>query len=110
MNIGNLPGPLPENELAAALNPELQAYVKSLLADPRTLEVWGLLGVTLAKVECVSTELQSLELDSGDWLLVRLSGLPTTPPANPLPTTVDLQGIVRFRVVPVVGNTSSLEA
>jgi hypothetical protein len=76
----------------------LMEYVRSLLTDSRTLEVWGLIGAKLARVECVADETQSLELDSGDWILVRVSGLPTT---DSLSTT--LNGIVRFRSARVVG-------
>ncbi len=70
------------------LQPELLAFAKWLLSDARTLEVWGLAGVKAAKVACVTDVAQSLELDSGDWFLVRVSGVPTTPGAS---------GIVRFQ-------------
>jgi hypothetical protein len=68
---------------------DLREYAKWLLADPRTLEVWGLLGARLARVECVTNENQSLELDSGDWFLVRVSSLHESPQST--------IGIVRFR-------------
>lgn len=70
------------------LRPELVAFARWLLSDERTLEVWGLAGVRSARVECVADKTQSLELDSGDWCLVRISGLPTIPGWN---------GIIRFR-------------
>jgi hypothetical protein len=77
------------------LGPELTAFAKWLLDDPRTVEVWGLLGARLARVECTTHETQSLELDSGDWFLVRVApgGLLPTIPAMP----TRLSGIVRFR-------------
>jgi hypothetical protein len=79
------------------IDPRLREYVKWLLSDPATLEVWGLLETKLARVECVADESQSLELDSGDWLLVRVSRLPTIPD-EVLPTTgTSVKGIVRFR-------------
>lgn len=75
--------------------PELLAFAKWLLSDARTLEVWGLAGATAARVECVADETQSLGLDSGDWFLVRVSGVPTTP--SVLPTMPGTSGIIRFR-------------
>jgi len=77
------------------LQPELLAFAKWLLSDARTLEVWGLAGAKAARVECVADETQSLELDSGDWFLVRVSGVPTTP--SVLPTMPGTSGIIRFR-------------
>ncbi len=45
----------------------------------------------------MADESQSLELDSGDWLLVRVSRLPTIP-GEVLPTTgMSVKGIVRFK-------------
>jgi hypothetical protein len=83
----------PLDEMSAEkLAPGLNEYARYLLADPRTLEVWCLAGARLARVECTAEDTQSLELDSGDWFLVRVSGLPTT-----LPTTPTLTGIVRCR-------------
>ena len=76
------------------LDDHLHLYASWLLSDPRTLEVWGLISARLARVECVTEESQSLELDSGDWFLMRVSGLPTT--VDRLPTTA-VKGIVRFR-------------
>lgn len=77
------------------LRPELLAFAKWLLSDARTLEVWGLAGAKAARVECVSNETQSLELDSGDWFLVRVSGVPTV--ASTLPPMPGTSGIMRFR-------------
>ena len=54
----------------------------------KSLEAWGLLGARLARVECITNENQSLELDSGDWFLVRVKGLHDESLAN---------GIVRLR-------------
>jgi hypothetical protein len=68
MNDGNQPALKQETNSGGTLPNDLQEYAKWLLADPRTLEVWGLIGVRLARVECVTNENQSLELDSGDWL------------------------------------------
>lgn len=75
-------------EQTDALRPELLAFAKWLLSDEQVLEVWGLAGAKSANVECVTDTAQSLELDSGDWFLVRVSGVPTTPGAS---------GIVRFQ-------------
>jgi hypothetical protein len=93
MNTGKLSeqtlaGPRP----AETLTPSLNEYARWLLADARTLEVWCLAGARLARVECTAKETQALELDSGDWFLVRVSALrvPTTPPTIP-----ELTGIVR---------------
>jgi hypothetical protein len=85
---------------AETLAPGLIQYAKWLLADPRTLEVWCLAGARLARVECTVEESQTLELDSGDWFLVRIGGLPTT-----LPTLPTLTGIVRCRRHSVVGKS-----
>jgi hypothetical protein len=92
MNNGGPSGPQPEPPVSETVAPELNRFVKWLLDNPQTLEVWGLLGARLAHVECTALEPQALELDSGDWFLVRVAGLPTSPP---LPTS--LSGIVRFR-------------
>ena len=94
MQTGKLSGPEPETQPVETMPPTLSAYAKWLLANARTLEVWGLVGARLARVECTAAETQTLELDSGDWFLVRVAGLPTTPA---LPTS--LSGIVRFRRV-----------
>ncbi len=77
-----------ELEKTDDFQPELLAFAKWLLSDERTLEVWGLAGAKAAKVECVTDATQSLELDSGDWFLVRVSCVPTTLGAS---------GIVRFQ-------------
>jgi hypothetical protein len=66
----------------------LQEFAKWLVADQRVIEVWGAQAARVARFECVADEAQSLELDSGDWFLVRVSGLPTTPEPG---------GIIRFR-------------
>ena len=82
---------VPANEV----EPDLAAFAKWLLDDPRCLEVWGLLGARLARVACTGAEVQALELDSGDWFLVRVGAggaVPTSPPQPP-----PLQGIVCFR-------------
>ncbi len=100
MNTGSPSGHKPEALPAERMPPALNEFVKWLLADGWALEVWGLVGTRLARVECTAAETQTLELDSGDWVLVRLSGLPTTPA---LPTC--LSGIVRFRRV--VGKIAS---
>lgn len=91
MDTGKLSEPmLAEPQPDETLTPSLKEYGKWLLADPRTLEAWCLAGVRLARVECTVEETQSLELDSGDWFLVRVSGPPTT-----LPTLPTLTGIIR---------------
>lgn len=87
--------PTLEVEKTDDLRPELLAFAKWLLSDARTLEVWGLAGAKAARVECVSNETQSLELDSGDWFLVRVSSMPTT--TSVLPTMPGTSGIIRFR-------------
>ncbi len=94
MDAGLLSGQKPEALPAESVPTALNEFVKWLSADGRALEIWGLLGARLARVECTAAETQTLELDSGDWVLVRLSGLRTTPA---LPTS--LSGIVRFRRV-----------
>jgi len=91
MNDGNQPEPMLATMQAEEIDPRLREYVKWLLSDPSTLEVRGLLEAKLARVECVADESQSLELDSGDWLLVRVSRLPTT--------GASVRGIVRFKKV-----------
>lgn len=97
MNDGNQFEPTLDTMQAEEIDLRLREYVKWLLSDPSTLEVWGLLDTRLARVECVADESQSLELDSGDWLLVRVSRLPTTPD-EVLPTTgSSVKGIVRFK-------------
>ena len=96
MNDGNQFEPTLDTIQAREIDPHLREYVKWLLSDPSTLEVWGLLDAKLARVECVADESQSLELDSGDWLLVRVSRLPTTT-NEPLPTIGKVRGIVRFK-------------
>ncbi len=78
------------------LRPELLAFAKWLLGDERTLEVWGLAGAKTARVECVAEGLQSLELDSGDWFLVRVS-TPSVPTILSTPSTPGRSGIIRFR-------------
>ncbi|MBI4631558.1 MAG: hypothetical protein HY740_07585 [Chloroflexi bacterium] len=101
MNDGNQFEPTLDTMQAEEIAPHLREYVKWLwlLSDPFTLEVWGLLEAKLARVECVADESQSLELDSGDWLLVRVSRLPTIPD-EVLPTTSpSVKGIVRFQRV-----------
>ena len=106
MGVGRPSGREPETPPAATVPPALNTYVKWLLADARALEVWGLVGARLARVECTAAETQTLELDSGDWCLVRISGLPTTPA---LPTS--LSGIVRFRrVVGKAADTTDADA
>jgi len=75
MNDGNQSALKQETNNDDTLPNDLHEYAKWLLADPRTLEVWGLIGVRLARVECVIHENQSLELDSSDWFLVRVRGL-----------------------------------
>ena len=75
MNDGNQSALKQEANSADTLPNDLHEYAKWLLSDPRTLEVWGLLGARLARVECVTHENQSLELDSGDWFVVRVRGL-----------------------------------
>ena len=92
MNNGKPPEPQPEPPVSETVAPELNRFAKWLLDNPQAIEVWGLLGARLARVECTAFEPQALELDSGDWFLVRVAGLPTMPP---LPTS--LSGIVRFR-------------
>jgi hypothetical protein len=92
MNNGKPLAPQPEPPVSATVAPQLGGFAKWLLDNPQALEVWGLLGARLARVECTALEPQSLELDSGDWFLVRVAGLPTTPA---VPTS--LSGIVRFR-------------
>ncbi len=87
MSDGKPSEPRLDIEQTDALRPELVAFAKWLLSDERTLEVWGLAGAKATRVKCVTDETQSLELDSGDWFLVRVSGVPTTPGAS---------GIVRF--------------
>ena len=64
-------------ELAPVPEP-LAAFAKWLLDNPQAMEVWGLDRARLARIECVADEPQTLELDSGDRLLVRISGLPTS--------------------------------
>ncbi len=96
MNDGNQFEPTLDTMQAGEIDPRLREYVKWLLSDPSTLEVWGLLEAKLARVECVADESQSLELDSGDWLLVRVSRLPTTL-GELLPTSSSVKGIVRFK-------------
>ena len=96
MNYGNQFEPTLDTMQAGEIDPRLREYVKWLLSDPSTLEVWGLLEAKLAHVECVADESQSLELDTGDWLLVRVSRLPTIP-EKILPTSPSVKGIVRFR-------------
>lgn len=97
MNDGNQFEPTLGTLQAGEIDLRLREYVKWLLSDPATLEVWGLLEAKLARVECVADESQSLELDSGDWFLVRVSRLPTIP-EEVLPTTgTSVKGIVRFR-------------
>ncbi len=100
MDSGLPSGQKPEVLPAESMPPALNEFVKWLLADGRALEVWGLVGARLARVECTAAETQTLELDSGDWVLVRLSGLPPSPA---LPTS--LSGIVRFRRI--VGKTAT---
>jgi len=97
MNDGDQLEPTLDTMQTEQIAPHLREYVKWLLSDPATLEVWGLLEAKLARVECVADENQSLELDSGDWLLVRVSRLPTIPD-EVLPTTsASVKGIVRFK-------------
>ncbi len=96
MNDGNQIEPTLDTMQAGEIDPRLREYVKWLLSDPSTLEVWGLLEAKLARVECVADESQSLELDSGDWLLVRVSRLPTIL-EKILPTSLNVKGIVRFK-------------
>jgi len=97
MNDGNQFEPMLDTTQEEEIAPRLREYVKWLLSDPSTLEVWGLLEAKLARVECVADESQSLELDSGDWFLVRVSRLPTIP-EKILPTTgSSVKGIVRFK-------------
>ena len=117
MSAGKPSGPRPgpstaattaTGSLSAETTPALAAFAKWLLDDARVVEVWGLLGARLAQVTCTTVETQSLELDSGDWFLVRVAeGTPTT---LTLPTT-RLSGIVRFRRLvgkgPAVGPASS---
>ena len=86
----------PTDSLSAETTPEVAAFAKSLLDNARVVEVWGLLGARLAHVECTTAETQSLELDSGDWFLVRLAGSESVPTTLALPT-IRLSGIVRFR-------------
>jgi hypothetical protein len=90
MNTGKRSEPTLDKASAEALAPSLNEYAKWLLADPHALEVWCLAGARLARVECTVEETQTLELDSGDWFLVRVAGLPTTPPTIP-----GLTGIIR---------------
>ncbi len=60
MNDGNQFALTPDTNNADTLPNDLHEYAKWLLADPRTLEVWGLIGARLARVECVINENQSL--------------------------------------------------
>lgn len=52
----------------AGIPPVLVELVRQLFADARVLEVWGLAGARLARVECVAAESQTLELDSGRFI------------------------------------------
>ncbi len=97
MNDGNQFEPTLDTMQAEEIAPRLREYVKWLLSDPSTLEVWGLLGAKIAHVECVADESQLLELDSGDWLLVRVSRLPTIPDEVSSTTVPSVKGIVRFK-------------
>jgi hypothetical protein len=92
MNSGKQPVQMHDGTPGETLAPELNEFAKWLLADPRSLEVWCLAGARLAHVECTADAAQALELDSGDWFLVRVSALrvPTTSPSVPW-----LRGIVR---------------
>ena len=90
MNTGKLSEPMLDKASTEALAPHLNEYAKWLLADPRTLEAWCLAGARLARVECTTEVRQTLELDSGDWFLVRVSGLSTLPLTPPT-----LTGIIR---------------
>jgi hypothetical protein len=98
MNDGKLFEPLRAVVPAENLAPHLVQYAKWLLANPRTLEVWCLAEARLARVECTVEGTQTLELDSGDWFLVRVGGLPAA-----LPTMPTLTGIIRCRRLTVVG-------
>lgn len=80
----------PPDDNPAGIPPLLVEFVRRLFADARVLEVWGLAGARLARVECFATEGQTLELDAGDWLLVRVSTSLSTTPGD---------GIIRFRRV-----------
>lgn len=91
MDSGKLSEPmLAEPKPDETLTPSLKEYAKWLLADPHTLEVWCLAGARLARVECTTEVRQTLELDSGDWFLVRVSGLSALTPTPPT-----LMGIIR---------------
>lgn len=80
MNSGKLPVQMHDGTPGETLAPELNEFAKWLLADLRSLEVWCLAGARLTHVECTAEDTQALELDSGDWFLVRVSALrvPTT--------------------------------
>ncbi len=62
-------------------------------------------GVVLASLQATPAggETQTLEMDSGDWFLVRVSGLPTTAEG-------DLVGILRVRRQADSGQAATNEA
>ncbi len=63
-------------------------WVTRLLRDPEVVEIWGLLGSRTARVVNVSEREQTIDLDRGYWLLVRV---------NARPSRRELKGIVKFR-------------
>lgn len=54
-------------------------FAKWILRNPKAIEVWGIDGAMLLTVDSTSSTSQNIEMDSGDWILVRVSGLPETP-------------------------------
>jgi len=85
---GNVNGPMLD---APDLPADVVDIVMWLLRKPQALEVWGLLGARVARIDCVAHSVQSLDLDSGHWLLVRIGADEGGEPKE------RLGGIVRFR-------------
>lgn len=82
---GKPPGLKPDtNDVSSWLSPAEQAFVAYLHANPQTIEVLAAVNALLFDVEVTARnpvdgemELRPSELDSGTWLLVRISPLPT---------------------------------
>lgn len=71
------------NDVSSWLSPAEQAFVAYLHANPQTIEVLAAVNALLFDVEVTARnpvdgemEVRPSELDSGTWLLVRVSALP----------------------------------
>lgn len=87
-NSGKQGAPQPEKQRNATEQTFVE-YASYLYDNENTVEVWGVVAADLASIDVTAgNDPQSLELDSGDWFLVRI---------KPLPPSDSLKGIIRVK-------------